>query len=489
MPLGSANEVIGEGINSHIQLNDSIRTNWNEGYILSETVGPARAWDSLHWHVASLEDPDTDVVSLDVVGVRPDGSSVILISGIDKTQSPVRFADYGITASAYPYLRLQANMQDDVNRTPAQMRHWRVFYDAIPELALDPSTHYLLDKDTVQEGRPVIFSTAIRNISPYDFDSLRVDYYVMDSQRQIYRLEYPRQAPLKQGEVLIDTIRIETRGLAGNNNLWVEVNPGNDQLEQYFFNNIGTVPFVVEKDRRNPLLEVNFDGVQIMDGDLVSAQPHILITLRDENPYLELGDTTLIKVFLQSPGSNDLRRIYFYEEGKQQMDFYPASLPDNTCKVSFNPVFELDGKYTLRVQATDKSMNESGQEDYMISFEVINQSTITEVLNWPNPFTTATHFVFTLTGHQLPTMFKIQIMTITGKVVREIDMSELGPLRIGRNITQYAWDGTDQYGDRLANGVYLYRILTHLDGKSIDLNPTEASRYFKQGFGKMYLMR
>ncbi|MFW5708186.1 MAG: hypothetical protein ACOC12_09710 [Bacteroidota bacterium] len=84
---------------------------------------------------------------------------------------------------------------------------------------------------------------------------------------------------------------------------------------------------------------------------------------------------------------------------------------------------------------------------------------------------------------------KIQILTITGKVVREIDMSELGPLRIGRNITQYAWDGTDQYGDRLANGVYLYRVISSINGQKIDLNPTDASKHFHEGFGKMYLIR
>jgi flagellar hook assembly protein FlgD len=79
-------------------------------------------------------------------------------------------------------------------------------------------------------------------------------------------------------------------------------------------------------------------------------------------------------------------------------------------------------------------------------------------------------------------------MTITGKMVREIGMDELGPIHIGRNITQYAWDGRDDHGDRLANGVYLYRVTTNINGKSIDENPTDADQYFKKGWGKMYLM-
>ena len=106
-----------------------------------------------------------------------------------------------------------------------------------------------------------------------------------------------------------------------------------------------------------------------------------------------------------------------------------------------------------------------------------------------NPFSTKTHFVFTLTGSVVPDYFKIQIMTITGKVVREIDLFELGPINIGRNITQYAWDGKDQFGDQLANGVYLYRVVTKINGENIELNSTNASQYFTKEFGKMVLIR
>jgi flagellar hook assembly protein FlgD len=110
-------------------------------------------------------------------------------------------------------------------------------------------------------------------------------------------------------------------------------------------------------------------------------------------------------------------------------------------------------------------------------------------VNYPNPFTSQTRFVFTLTGYQVPEFFRIQIMTVTGKVVKEINKSELGPIAIGRNITEYAWDGTDQYGDPLANGLYLYRIITRLNNQVIDHYETSADKYFKNNIGKMYLMR
>ena len=80
-------------------------------------------------------------------------------------------------------------------------------------------------------------------------------------------------------------------------------------------------------------------------------------------------------------------------------------------------------------------------------------------------------------------------MTITGKIVREIDLSELGPIHIGNNITEYAWDGRDEFGDRLANGVYLYRIVSNIRGENIEKRETSASKYFTKGFGKMYMIR
>lgn len=487
-PPGSSNEVIGSLITSIIQLTDSIVTNWDEGFIASEVIGPASNWQTIHWKKESLEQPDTDSVWLNVIGITANGQKDTLLTQIPPEQETISISDL-VDAGQYPYLELVVNMSDNENRTPAQMKYWKVVYEGIPETAIDPSQHFVFEKDSVQEGNKILFSTAIHNISDHDMDSLQVQYYVMDQNRQIHPLEYPRQRPHPAGDVLSDTIYIETKGLAGNNSLWMEVNPNNDQLEQHFFNNVGQIPFYVEKDKTNPLLEITFDGIQIMDGDIVSANPFIHITLRDENPFLALNDTTLVKVFLSTPLSPEGERIYFHSEGKENMRFYPASLPENLCTIEFEPEFDLDGIYTLRVQATDKSLNESGNNDYVISFEVITHSTITEVLNWPNPFSTATHFVFTLTGSQLPDYMKIQILTITGKVVREIDMSELGPLRIGRNITQYAWDGTDQYGDRLANGVYLYRVISSINGQKIDLNPTDASKHFHEGFGKMYLIR
>lgn len=178
--------------------------------------------------------------------------------------------------------------------------------------------------------------------------------------------------------------------------------------------------------------------------------------------------------------------VYF---SSPELEWTPASAPANKFRIEYSPTFTVDGKYTLRVQASDKNGNISGAYDYEINFQIISKPSITEVLNYPNPFSTRTQFVFTLTGTQAPDQFKIQIMNISGDIVREITQDELGPMRVGRNLSEYWWDGTDEFGDRLANGVYLYRVVAKLHGENVDLSATSASRYFNQGFGKMYIMR
>ena len=82
-------------------------------------------------------------------------------------------------------------------------------------------------------------------------------------------------------------------------------------------------------------------------------------------------------------------------------------------------------------------------------------------------------------------------MTSSGKVVREISQAEIGPLRVGTHQTEYAWDGRDQFGDKLANGVYLYKVIAKDENgdnfEKYDLNDNEAV-HFLNGFGKMVII-
>jgi hypothetical protein len=263
-----------------------------------------------------------------------------------------------------------------------------------------------------------------------------------------------------------------------------------DQPEQYLFNNIGFRTLYVKPDSLNPLLDVTFDGAHILNRDIVSAKPQILIKLKDESKWLIL-DTSRVNIQVRYPDGS-LRNFYFTNDSLKFTAPGAAPNPNNTASIDFSPYFTQDGEYELIVTGKDMSENSSGKLEYRVAFQVINKPMISNMLNYPNPFTTSTAFVFTITGSEVPQNIRIQIMTITGKIVREITKQELGPLHIGRNITEFKWDGTDQYGQKLANGIYLYRVITNLNGKSLDKYTAEGDntdKYFNKGYGKMYLMR
>ncbi len=488
--LSTADFVIGDSSTATITLNKYLKNSIPSGNVVSTLIGPAKKWNSLHMRQYPLETNTADSVTTKIYGISANGSSTPLMTFTDD------FIDYtnlydSIDANIYPYIKLEMNKRDDVLRTAPQLKRWQVLYDPVPEAALAPSINYFYHADTLQEGDMVKMKIAIKNISEIDMDSLNIQFFVERQNGQRNVVYYGKQKPLPADSVLIAEVAFNSKNYRGLNTLWIEANPkdANWQLEQYHFNNIGYRSFFVSKDNINPILDVTFDGVHIINRDIVSPKPLIVIKLKDENKFLALNDTANFRIFIKDPNGNN-KRIYFIgDNGEEQMRFYPAQLPKNSCRIEYKANFNIDGIYQLSVQANDMSDNASGENDYTIQFEVINKSTITEVLNYPNPFSTSTRFVFTLTGSELPSDFKIQILTISGKVVKEIFLEELGKIRIGRNITEYAWDGTDNFGDRLANGVYLYRVVTKINGQDIEKRNTNADQYFHKGFGKMYLMR
>lgn len=481
----TAIEIVADSANQDLSLQVPLYNSWISGDLTSTLIGPGTGWDTLSWRARNFDNPK-DSIRIRVTGITATGSEEIVYESMSGSQGETNLSPL-IGSRQFTHLRLNAFIRDDSLRTPVQLDRWQVTYDQVPECALNPLEGFFFHNDTLQQGETLQLAIAIQNISELPMDSMLVAYWIQDPDRNILPIQYSRQKPLAPGEILLDTLQVSTTNLSGLNSIWVEANPNFDQPEQFRFNNIGSLNFFINNDRINPLLDVTFDGIHILNGDIVSPRPEILIQLRDENPFLALDDTSTFRILIKSPTDASPKEIYFHNN--PDIVFHPASLPINKAKVEMRPTFAVDGKYELIVKARDRSNNASGSVEYRISFEVINEASITNVLNYPNPFSTQTRFVFTLTGTEVPDDIRITIMTITGRVVREIRRQELGPIRIGRNITEFAWDGRDEFGDPLANGIYLYKVRTSLDGEQLELRRSGADNYFERGFGKMYLMR
>ncbi|MGA0560272.1 C25 family cysteine peptidase [Larkinella sp. VNQ87] len=211
-------------------------------------------------------------------------------------------------------------------------------------------------------------------------------------------------------------------------------------------------------DHLNPLLDVTFDGVRIPDGAVVSPNPTIQITVLDEDLYRIRQDTLGLDLLLRKPcESCRFERIAL---SSPDVNWTPAG-PNNRFTLNYLPKNLADGVYTLRVQATDVSGNKAGVVPYEIRFRVRNEANLSAVLPTPNPFRTDTRFRFTISGKEAPGTGQLIIRNLNGQVVRTLRQA----LRLGEN--GLYWDGTDQGGITLPNGLYVFR-LTLGDGRQFD---------------------
>lgn len=473
-----------------VTLKVNVTTKPTVGTMVSPKFGPATKWYNMLW--AGNRNDLQDIVELKLLGIKPDETVDTLFTYSEvQTNNDIS----SVSATNYPYLKIYMQVKDTVNLTAYQLKYWRLLADVLPEGAIIPSGFVF--KDTFQSGEMQNVAIAFKNISNTAYsDSLSVNVSITNSSNVKQNIIVPKLKPLAPGSSDSIKTTINTAQYNGKNIFYVNVNSNNTPAEQTLTNNFAFKNFVVTGDIINPILDVTFDGVHIFNGDIVSSKPTIHIGLKDESKFLLLNDTANIKLQLQFPDGTT--RQFKYDN--DTLKFIAAtSTTDNKAMALFTPTLLDDGVYELFVQAKDKSQNAAGPQQYRVKFVVSNKPAISNVFNYPNPFTTSTAFVFTLTGSQIPNNLRIQILTITGKIVKEITKAELGNIHIGTNITDYKWDGTDMYGQALGNGVYLYRVITSLDGKALDkfnvkndyINGDEINTdsYFKAGYGKMYLMR
>ena len=136
-------------------------------------------------------------------------------------------------------------------------------------------------------------------------------------------------------------------------------------------------------------------------------------------------------------------------------DYYVADLntyQKGKIRYPFNELSE--GNHSLSVKVWDVQNNSSTAfTDFVVSKQA--ELALTHILNYPNPFTTKTKFF--IEHNQCCTSLKVmvQIYTITGKVVKSINQTINDG---GFRLDGIEWDGRDEYGDKLARGVYIYRV-------------------------------
>jgi len=225
-----------------------------------------------------------------------------------------------------------------------------------------------------------------------------------------------------------------------------------------FSNNviIGGISATASTDNEGPEIKAFLNDDKFVNGGISNANPILLIQLSDSSG-INTGNAGIghdIVAILDNDNNH-----YFVLN-----NFYESEL-DNFQKGSIH--FQLPqlsaGQHSLKIKAWDVLNNST---EYVLDFIVINDEElkISHVLNYPNPFTTRTFFWFEHNDPATDLAVKIEIFTVSGKLIKTISQTIN---TIGNRSNEIEWDGRDDFGQKVGRGVYVYRLrVKTTDGKT-----------------------
>jgi hypothetical protein len=210
---------------------------------------------------------------------------------------------------------------------------------------------------------------------------------------------------------------------------------------------VGGVDTTGLNDNIGPELSVFLNDESFVNGGITDENPILIANLFDESGINTVGtsighDITLV---LDDETSNAKVLNQFYEA---DLDTYQSG----TLRYQLNGL--TPGPHTLTFKAWDVNNNSS---EVRLEFIVQEKEDVAlkHVLNYPNPFTTNTKFMFEHNQVCTALETQIEIYTVTGRLVKSINTDVK---TVGFRVEGIEWDGRDDFGDQLAKGVYVYRV-------------------------------
>ena len=201
------------------------------------------------------------------------------------------------------------------------------------------------------------------------------------------------------------------------------------------------------EDNIGPEISLFMNDKNFANGGLTDESPQFMAEISDENGINTTGNGIGHDITLIIDGNTADPIIL--------NNFYEADLDTYQSGTIAYPLSNLEeGEHQLTFKVWDVNNNSSEES---LDFVVVKEQEIgiSHLLNYPNPFTTNTDFFFEHNQVCNSLDVKIEIFTVSGKVVKTIleTVNTTGFRSDGIN-----WDGKDEYGDKLGRGVYVYRL-------------------------------
>jgi hypothetical protein len=452
-----------------------------EANMITDPIGPLKSMNKLEVKLNGKNKEINDNTEVTVFGLKVNSTMDSLFSFKGDTNM---FLNQNILAD-YPRLKLRFYSEDPTLFTSENVAYWRVIGQPLPDLVPIKGTDFTFNSDTLVQGDNFQISMGVENISPVNIGASKVKISLRDSKNKLVET-FVNIPALSANSRVNFSAKLPTNELSGSCRLAVTVNSESNPLESNFVNNILARSVFIKRDNINPLMTVTFDGRILKDGETVNKNVRIVARILDMNPFSILNDTSLYNVFLSKENSNG-----FLEENKvfwrgSKLKLEGNNTSSNKANIVFLPGPLSPGNYALRISASDNSGNTSGSLDYFINFKVQRNIEISVVRAMPNPFSFETQFVYTLTGE--PAYGEISIMDVLGNVLLQKD---LGELVVGENQPAFVWNGTNNEGNPVSNGMYFYKI-TAKDkaGKEIQrVGNTGDQGVSVSGWGKVFFIR
>ena len=201
-------------------------------------------------------------------------------------------------------------------------------------------------------------------------------------------------------------------------------------------------------DVDGPLIKVFLNDEKFVNGGLVNEKPQLIVKLFDSSGINTAG-TGIGHDITATIDGNDKNVLVLNNYYEAVNDSYQSG------NIYFQLPVLAEGVHYLKIKAWDVANNSS---EKIIEFTVAAAKNleISHVLNYPNPFSSKTCFWFE--HNQAPGELKvlINIFSVTGKLVHQIQRNIQ---TTGNRVSEIFWDGKDQYSEKLAKGVYIYRII------------------------------
>jgi len=203
-----------------------------------------------------------------------------------------------------------------------------------------------------------------------------------------------------------------------------------------------------DEDNIGPEIELFMNDESFISGGITNENPNLIVKLFDENGInTSSGVGHDIKATIDSNQENS----YILN------DYYEANIDDYQNGTINFPLSDISpGSHTLRLKAWDVYNNSSESEIEFTVFDEDEDLVIENVLNYPNPFIDYTEFWFNHNS-STPLNVTIQVFTVSGKLVKTIlgTTESFGNNSFSRD---FHWDGRDDFGDKVAKGVYIFKL-------------------------------